>query len=74
MAEFIVTCDVPLDVRNNGNIYCPTGNILVHERSQTISDLSQSEIGDISAVVLFLFSLAFGFRLVRKMFLSPGRM
>ena len=73
MPEFIVTCDVPFVIDNQGDLSC-SGIASQYERSQTISDLSQFEIGELSAVVLFLFSVAFGFRLVRKMFLSPGRM
>ena len=74
MAEFIVTCDVPFIVggANNG-VRCPTGNIQVHEQSQTIADLSQSEIGELSAAVVILFTIAFVFRAIRKMMYSPGR-
>lgn len=68
MPEFIATCDVPLEVRNNGNIFCPTGNITIHERQDYISDLSQSEIGELSAAVLILFTIAFVLRQVRKQF------
>ena len=73
MPEFIVTCDVPFAIDNQGDLSCP-GIASQYERTQTISDLSQSEIGDLSAVVLFLFATAFAFRMVRKLFFSPGRL
>ena len=67
MAEFIVTCDVPFEVDNQGDLSCP-GIVSQFERSQTVDDLSQSEIGNLAAAVLVLFTIAFVFRQVRRQF------
>jgi hypothetical protein len=67
MSEFIIACDVPFDVDALGGISC-TGNVVQYERPVAIADLSQSEIGDLSAAVLILFTIAFVFRKVRKQF------
>lgn len=69
MAEFIVTCDVPFVVAGpNNRVHCPSGNIMSHERPVVVADLSQTEIGDLAAAVLILFTLAFVFRQVRRQF------
>ena len=68
MPEFIITCDVPFSVRNNGNVFCSTNNTVTHEHSKYISDLSASEIGELSSAVLILFSIAFVFKQVRRQF------
>ena len=72
MSELIVTCDVPFTVDALGYLKC-SGELSHYERPITVGDLSQSEIGELSSVIVLLFSMAFVFRFVRKMFLAPGR-
>ena len=72
MPEFIVTCDVPFVIDNQGDLSC-SGIASQYERTQTVSDLSQSEIGQLVTAVLILLAITFSFRMVRRMMFPPGR-
>jgi len=73
MAEFILTCDEPFSVKSNGDISC-VGIVGQYEKPVSVADLSQVEIGQLSAAVVLLFTIAYVFRLVRKMLsMNAGR-
>ena len=72
MSEFIVTCDVPFTIDNQGDLSC-SGVASQYEKPQTISDLSQAEIGSISASVLLLFAAVYAIKMIKNVMIPPGR-
>lgn len=69
---FSVVCDQPLNQGPSGEVICP-GTLLVHERPITLNDLSMSDIGLLLSGTLVLFSIAFGIKMVYRLFFPPGR-
>ena len=72
MAEFIITCDVPFTIDNEGDLSC-AGIASQYEKPQTIADLSQAEIGSLSGAVLLLFAAVYAIKMIKNVMIPPGR-
>lgn len=73
MSGYFVSCETVPVVDSNGVIYCTSP--VIRETPNSLNDLSQSDINQLSEAVLLLFVVAYCVRIVRQFIEKqlPGR-
>lgn len=73
MSGYFVSCETVPTVDSNGVIYCTSP--VIRETPNSLIELSQSDVNEISEAVLFLFVTAYLFRMIRQFIENklPGR-
>jgi len=69
---YTAICDQPLTVGAQGEVIC-SGTLFVSEHSPTLADLSMGDVSLLLSGTLALFAMAFGIKMIFRMFFPPGR-
>lgn len=73
MSGYFVSCETVPTVDSNGVIYCTSP--VIRETPNSLVELTQADVTEISEAVLFLFVTAYLFRMLRQFIENklPGR-